>query len=606
MSSIGVASKAAADARGDDEERRADAARPWMIAAIVAISGILSAFYGINHYVSETHAVLKTARDDAGDFQSVFQDLLQARFRVLGLAADIMLQDQVAVEAFARNDRAALVARVEPFFAELRKRHSLEQINFWTPPAKLYYRAGRPSEFGVDVSRYRRTVVAANERQERVLAVETGIAGDIDVRALVPVLFDGKHVGTLELASNFDVPLDRASEVSGLKWAMGITKETSDRVERPADPKVDAWQKDEVFYRFSDTATAATMRQISFDPASKTYTLVNAHDRLMFVRPFPVVDFAGAPTITVATLRDMTDAFEAALRSALVRGLVTFLALSAIGSFALVRFGQLRHRLTGLVGRQRRELEDSQARYDAAVARLKDVDLVKRGFFTNLATAINEPLQAVAGQLAVMVPAAEKAGDRPLSDRLHFALAETSRLSHLVGDYQQVELFRQKLVMDSASLVTLDSVVSKAVEDDLAIYLRLPQLTIRTAIPADLPPTRADQELLRRAVGNLAGYAARRSGQGTITIAGSRDDRGWLVLTITGSAFSGAAAPTESLLDESRQFLARLADGETAGDSGAALVGVVLARIIVEFYGGSLSVADDGAPGFVVRLPAAA
>ena len=35
------------------------------------------------------------------------------------------------------------------------------------------------------------------------------------------------------------------------------------------------------------------------------------------------------------------------------------------------------------------------------------------------------------------------------------------------------------------------------------------------------------------------------------------------------------------------------------------LVGVVLARIIVEFYGGSLSISGGSTPGFVVRLPAA-
>jgi hypothetical protein len=35
------------------------------------------------------------------------------------------------------------------------------------------------------------------------------------------------------------------------------------------------------------------------------------------------------------------------------------------------------------------------------------------------------------------------------------------------------------------------------------------------------------------------------------------------------------------------------------------MVGVVLARIIVESYGGSLSISGADSPGFVVRLPAA-
>src|SRR6185436_1551701 len=120
----------------------------------------------------------------------------------------------------------------------------------------------------------------------------------------------------------------------------------------------------------------------------------------------------------------------------------------------------------------RRELAEQVAFCNAAVAKLKEVDLIKRGFFTNLVTAVNEPLQAVAGQLATLVPAAEIAGDRGISDRLKFALAETSRLSHLIEDYQQIELFRQKLVKNEAPLVSLAAVAAKAVEEDLAVYLR--------------------------------------------------------------------------------------------------------------------------------------
>ena len=469
MSVASIGPQAASGATGDEEDRKANAGRLWVVAAIVAVSAILSGFYAIDEYAAGTGAAIKTARDDAGDFQSVFQDLMQARFRVLGLAADVMLQDRTAMEAFAKNDRAALVARIEPFFAEVRKNHNLEQLNFWTPPAKLFYRAGKPNEVGVDVSRYRRTIVAASERQERVLAVETGISGHVDVRAIVPVVFDGKFVGTLELASNFDVPLERASEVSGLKWALGITRESSDRVERPADPKIDSWQKDEVFFRYADPDTAHIMHLISFDPGSKTFALVNAKDRTIFVKSFPVIDFAGAPSITIAILRDLTDTFSAAMRTAVTRSLIAFVALSVIGSFAYVRFGQIRQKLTGMVGRQRKELEERVAFCDAAVARLKEVDLIKRGFFTNLVTAVNEPLQAVAGQLAALVPAADKAGDRAISDRLNFALAETTRLSRLVEDYQQVELFRQRLVKSDAPLVSLNHLVGRAIDEDLAV-----------------------------------------------------------------------------------------------------------------------------------------
>lgn len=595
--------RVAADNRVQGEPR---AGRVWPFAGILALAGLFAGFYGIDSYFAGTGAIVGNVNSNAGRFESVFRDLLAARFRVMGLAADVMLQDSVAIEAFARNDRPALVARIEPFFEQLQKRHSIDQLNFWTPPARIYYRAGQPNDFGADFSRYRRTIVAANERQQRVLAVEAGIAGHTDVRAIVPVIHDGKFMGVLELASTIDVPLERASETSGLKWAVGITKETSERVERPANQKTDAWQKDDVFYMFSDPRTAEIMRSISFDPNAKGYTLARDGSRTIFVKTFTVVDFAGVRAIAIATLQDVSDPFSEVLRAVLVKAVILFVVFSLLGSYAYVKFGQVRDGLSRLVGSQRKELAERTADYEAAKARLKEVDFIKRGFFTNLVTAINEPLQAVAGQLSALAPAVEKSADKDAAERLRFVLAETARLSHLVEDYQQVELFRQHLVKGQSALVPLAAVVSRAIEEDLAAFRRLPDLAITGTVAADLPPTRADADQLRRAVANLAAFAAQRAGKGKIAISGARDAEGWLTLTMTGSAFSGPAIPSEAILDESRQFLARLSGDDRAGATNGVLIGVVLARLIIESCGGTLSVAPASSPGFVVRLPAAA
>ncbi|CAN5910388.1 hypothetical protein BH11PSE3_BH11PSE3_30210 [soil metagenome] len=581
------------------------AGRLWILSAIVAGAGILSAFYGIDAYSAGTSAAIQTSSDNAKDFETVFRDLLKQRFHVMDMGADVMLRDSAAMEAFARKDRPALVARIEPFFEQLKKRHSIEQLNFWLPPATIYYRAGQPSDQGADVSKYRRTVVAANERQQPVIAVETGIAGKVDARAIVPVVVDGTFVGSLEFASTIDLPLERASETAEMKWAVGITKETSDRVERPADPRVDVWQKDDVYYLFSDPQTAQIMRSIKFDPQAKGHELVtDRHHHTIFVRSFPIIDFAGTPSITITMIDELSDDFGVVLREVLIKGGILFVVLAAIGLYSYIKFGQIRARLTGLVGSQRRELAQQVALGQAALAKLRDVDLIKRGFFTNLVTAINEPLQAVSGQLAALAPTMAQA-DPGVAGRLGFAMNETSRLSRLVEDYQQVELFRQKLVKQGAAPVNLATVVSQVVEEDLAAFRRLPQFTVSSAVPADLPAVRADAGLLRRAISGIVVMAAQRSGQGDVAITAAQDSEAWLVIAIVGSAFSGPALPGEAMLDESRQFLARLAAVDAVKAPGSELVGLVLARIIVEFYGGSLAV-SAGQPGFVIRLPAAA
>ncbi|MBL6616148.1 MAG: hypothetical protein ISP45_19195 [Reyranella sp.] len=603
MSVTSVGQKVATNGTDDDGER-SNGGRIWILGAIVAIAAVVAGFYGIDAYSAGTNAAVAQSTDDAKDFETVFRDLLKQRSLVMSMAAEVLLQDTTTMEAFARRDRPTLVARMEPFFEQLKKHHSVEQLNFWLPPATVFYRASQPNDFGADVSKYRRTVLTANERREPVVAVETGSNGHVDVRAIMPIVVDGKFVGSLEFASNLDTPLASASATADQKWAVGISREVSERVGRAADSRTDVWQKDMVFYLFSDPQTAQLLHSISFDPTAQGYTLANdRHHHTIFVRTFPLTDFGGTPSIVVAIVDDLTNDFAQVLHSVLIKAGALFVVLAAVGAYAFVKFGQIRGRLTGLVGSQRRELAQQVAVGQAALAKLKEVDLIKRGFFSNLVSAINGPLQAVTGQLATLAPAMAKA-DPATAGRLGFVMSETSRLSRLVQDYQQVELFRQKLVKADAAPVSLAAVAAKVVEDDLVAYRRLPQFSVASTVPIDLAPARADAELLHRAIAGIIAMAAQRSGKGAVTIAATRDAEQWLVLTITGSAFSGAALPSEAMLDEARQFMARLGAVESADASGGELVGLVLARTIVEFYGGSLAV-SAGEPGFIVRLPAA-
>lgn len=609
-------------ANGSAPEKQATAtSRWWAVTLVVVASGVLSAFYGINEYASGTGAIIKAANTNHERFEAIFRDLKDARFRALNLAAATLLQSRVTVEAFAKDEREALVNRMEPFFETLQKSHGIEQLNFWTPPAKVYYRAGSPTQFGMDLSTFRKSIVAANERRASISAVETGLGGVIGLRAITPVTVEGNFVGVIEFVSNFKIPLERASETSGLQWALSLNKETSERVERPVDQKNDAWQGNDVYFTFSDPATGQTMRSIRFDPRSKDHTLARTDGRTFYVKAFPVVNFSGIPTITVATVLDVSHDFGSVLHSATVKAGILFLLASILGSVGIVKFAKIKAQFGGALSRQRKELEERAASYDAALSRLRDVDLIKRGFFTNLVAAVNAPLQAVAGQLKTLPAELERTGaaSAPVLARLHFALTETTRLSLLVDDYRQIEMFRQKLVKGDNPAVSLAAVAARMLEEDLALYRRLPQLEIKTTIAADLPSTRADGDLLRRAVAGLVRFAAQRTGQGRIALAAALDESRWLVLSITGSAFTGDAAPTEALLDESRQFIARLASGtgttdttnttNTSSSNGnnEALVSVVLSRTIVEFYGGSLRISDSkDAPGFIVRLPVAA
>ncbi|WP_164064459.1 hypothetical protein, partial [Serratia marcescens] len=94
--------------------------------------------------------------------------------------------------------------------------------------------------------------------------------------------------------------------------------------------------------------------------------------------------------------------------------------------------------------------------------------------------------------------------------------------------------------------------VEKTLENELASYKRLPHLKISATIPQDLPPARAAANLLRWSIAGLVAYAAQGSGVGTIVLSAGVDTARWLRLSITGTAFAAAGAPTEALLADSR------------------------------------------------------
>ena len=443
-------------AKNDVADQGISRARKWWgTIAIVLAAAVVSGFYGINEYASRTGAILRDANANAGRFEAIFADLKEARFRAMNIASEVMLQSRVTVEAFANNDRDALVARMEPFFQVLQKDHGVAQLNFWTAPAKVYYRAGSPNIAGQDLSKYRKSIVAAHERNQKILAVETGLGGSIGIRAITPVVVAGKLAGVLEFVSDFTIPLQRASATSGLKWAVGVVKDVSENVERPTDAKNDAWKGNDVFFIYSDPTTGDLVRAADFDPRAAGSSVAGAGGRTVFVKTFPVVNFSGRPTIVVASVLDVTEAFAADLRAVSIRASILFLVLAVGGAIGYLQFGRIRGGFVGALYRQRTELAERTRAYEAAMAKLKEADALKRGFFANLVAAIDEPLRAVTGQLRTAGPAlaALDGGGAPsteqretLRDRFAFALKETARLSALVSDYQQLELFRQKLV----------------------------------------------------------------------------------------------------------------------------------------------------------------
>jgi hypothetical protein len=512
------------------------------------------------------------------------------------------------MDPFIKRDRTALAAQIDPFFAFLKEKHGVNQINFWIPPATMFYRAGAPDLGQFDGSKFRPSVVAANARQERIMAVETGQGGIIGIRGIVPVIWEDKFYGVLEFVSDFSIPLNGAAVESKFKWATSISKERFAQVERTRNEKEDAEKGNDIYINYSDSQTRDIIKAIDFDPRSKEHKIIDKDGQKIYIKAFPIYNFAGNSAITIAMVDDLTDQFNAAFKSAVIKGGILFLLLAAALVAGYSKLDHLRTGMLGSIGAERRALKDRLARGDAAIEKLKDLETLKRRYFSNLMAAINSPLLAVSGQISGIKHALEAGsalnkGD--IDNRVDFSIQEIDSLRHLVADYEQIELFRQTLVRAEAKLLSVPTVLEDVLKS-LDLSRRLPNLQVNIDIPVDMPSTYGDSRLLAGAISRLITHTTHASGSGQLNIALRSNGEDSLILNFSGSAYAGSLAPTAALLDEARQFMAELSTGFISDGKREKLIGIILAKAVIEHFGGTLEAGTGDTPGFLVRFPTAA
>ena len=107
------------------------------------------------------------------------------------------------VSVFAARDRKQLLEVTSGYWQEL-KHLGFKQFQFHLPPPELttFLRVHQPERFGEELSAYRPTVVRCNLNRVTVVGLEQGQSG-YGFRAVVPVSYNEKHIGSLEVGLEF-------------------------------------------------------------------------------------------------------------------------------------------------------------------------------------------------------------------------------------------------------------------------------------------------------------------------------------------------------------------------------------------------------------------
>ena len=109
-------------------------------------------------------------------------------------------------KAFAKRDRKRLIALLHPAYQRLHEGFGIEQFHFHVPPATSFLRLHALDEYGESMEAYRHTINKARETGTGVCGLEWGVFG-FGIRSVIPVFYEDKQVGTVEIGLSFEEPL---------------------------------------------------------------------------------------------------------------------------------------------------------------------------------------------------------------------------------------------------------------------------------------------------------------------------------------------------------------------------------------------------------------
>ncbi len=169
---------------------------------------------------AQTNMLLQQEEDKALNLHNQFESQIEAR-ETLALALSTYVANDPEIQGlFSREERDDLISRTLPGYLALDAAIGVPQYQFHLPPATSFLRLHQLDKSGDDLSAFRFTVLDANRDQIAVAGPEIG-KGGMGIRGVVPVSYEGNHVGTVEFGTNIgDEFLLELSEKSNIQSAM--------------------------------------------------------------------------------------------------------------------------------------------------------------------------------------------------------------------------------------------------------------------------------------------------------------------------------------------------------------------------------------------------
>lgn len=125
---------------------------------------------------------------------------MEEQLRTAEISALSLANNKEVQRLFADRNRTELANMLLPTYESISK--DISQIQFHLPDSTSFLRLHQPSKYGDSLKDFRFTVNEANERKEVIKGLEKGVGG-FGFRVVVPISYEGKHIGTVEYGSDF-------------------------------------------------------------------------------------------------------------------------------------------------------------------------------------------------------------------------------------------------------------------------------------------------------------------------------------------------------------------------------------------------------------------
>ncbi len=275
------------------------------VTAALIVGVTIMAFFIIsrikNSYMDDINSRISSQQNS---FQSYFQTQTKSSVEKLEFAVNLLLKNTEIIRSFAKRDRKKLQdILLYDYQNHYKSEFGIVQFQFHLPDATSFLRLHKPSKFGDNLSKFRKTVVEVASSKMPVTGLEVGKAG-LGVRVVYPVFDKTKYIGSVELGGEIKSILDAISSSFKINYAIGVKKEYFKRAGHTVSPN-DIITSGLDYYKTSSSIISELLKN-DFSLKSK---IIQKHDNYYSLYSIPLRDYSNSNIGYITVVNDVTDLF---------------------------------------------------------------------------------------------------------------------------------------------------------------------------------------------------------------------------------------------------------------------------------------------------------